>query len=173
MTPGDIKQSRESLGLTQQALANLLGVHQVVLARWESGQHAPPPYLLAAIRSIGYQLLVRRNQPILDAHRASLETLDRIVREIGSDNLPPHIPMFDEHGDLIFWYLLDNDAVYAIGEWVPPKWGTRGSTTGYLIPSAAHPKPTIRLPDWLKGGYGPPDLVKRRGPVDVRAGTTP
>lgn len=168
MVPTEVKHWRESLGLTQQALANLLGVHQVVVARWESGRHEPPSFLREAMRYIGYQLIIARNQVIIDRHRVPFETLESLVRQIGRDNLPPHVPMSDVNGDVMHWRLLDNDTIYAIGEWVPPKWGTTPEYKGYLIPASANPKPEIRLPDWMESGYGNRELVQQLGRVAAR-----
>ncbi len=168
MVSTESKTWRESLGLTQQALANLLGVHQVVVARWESGRHEPPPFLLEAMHYIGYQVIIARNQAIIDRYRVPFERLDGLVRQIGIDNLPLHISMPDVNGDTIYWRILDNDDIYAIGEWAPPKWGTSPEYKGYLIPAAATPKPQIRLPDWMESGYGNPELVKRLGMVASR-----
>jgi len=36
-TPDEIRKLRASAGLTQQALADTMGVHQVTIARWETG----------------------------------------------------------------------------------------------------------------------------------------
>ncbi|NOT59259.1 MAG: helix-turn-helix domain-containing protein [Acidobacteria bacterium] len=41
MSPQEIKTQREQLGLTQEALAELLGVVSVKLAQWETGAAAP------------------------------------------------------------------------------------------------------------------------------------
>jgi repressor LexA len=42
MTPEELKRIREKLGLTQEALAEALGVHRVTLAKWEAGTHNVP-----------------------------------------------------------------------------------------------------------------------------------
>ncbi len=44
MTPDTIRSLRQSLGLTQEALARKLGVSWNTVARWESGLHAPDKY---------------------------------------------------------------------------------------------------------------------------------
>lgn len=39
MTPDDLRDLRQALGLTQRGLAERLGVPQATVWRWESGQH--------------------------------------------------------------------------------------------------------------------------------------
>jgi len=51
----DLKAWRERLGLTQQAAADLLGVHRVTVARWESGACAMPK--LIGMACLNYELL--------------------------------------------------------------------------------------------------------------------
>ena len=53
-TPGEIRQAREALGLTQEALAAALGLtrRQTVTA-WETGERTPPPYLRLALERLG------------------------------------------------------------------------------------------------------------------------
>lgn len=36
-----LRQTRARLGITQRQAAEVLGVHAVTLARWETGQHVP------------------------------------------------------------------------------------------------------------------------------------
>ena len=44
MTPNEIKQARQSAGLTQQALADLLGVSIKTVQSWEGGwRNMPEP----------------------------------------------------------------------------------------------------------------------------------
>lgn len=40
MTPTDLRTSRQALGLTQQGLAEALGVSPNTIARWERGEMA-------------------------------------------------------------------------------------------------------------------------------------
>ena len=42
MTPEEFKRQREAVGLTQAALAGLIGVHQVTIARWETEMRRIP-----------------------------------------------------------------------------------------------------------------------------------
>jgi len=51
----DLKGWRERLGLTQEAAAELLGVHRVTVARWESGACAMPK--LIGMACLNYELL--------------------------------------------------------------------------------------------------------------------
>ena len=39
MTPADLRAARQTLGLTQRALAEALGVPQATISRWETGTH--------------------------------------------------------------------------------------------------------------------------------------
>lgn len=52
MSPIDIKELRRSLGLTQQALAELLGVSFATLNRWEKGRVAPSQMALEKLRRL-------------------------------------------------------------------------------------------------------------------------
>jgi len=42
MTPTALKRARSQLGLSQQALADELGVHRVTVAKWEAGDRRIP-----------------------------------------------------------------------------------------------------------------------------------
>ena len=42
MDAGKFRSIREAAGLTQEALAALLGVHRVTIARWETGTRRIP-----------------------------------------------------------------------------------------------------------------------------------
>jgi len=58
-TPEEVKGRRQRLGLTQAALAGLLGVTRMAVARWEWGRHPVPPWLhlaLAGIEATGAHL---------------------------------------------------------------------------------------------------------------------
>jgi DNA-binding XRE family transcriptional regulator len=44
----DLRGWRLSLGLTQEAAANLLGVHRVTYTRWETGAQSPPKLIAMA-----------------------------------------------------------------------------------------------------------------------------
>jgi superfamily II DNA or RNA helicase/DNA-binding XRE family transcriptional regulator len=52
MDPQEIKSLRQSLGLTQQALASLLGVSFATLNRWEKGHVTPSQLALERLRSL-------------------------------------------------------------------------------------------------------------------------
>lgn len=55
----DLKGWRERLGLTQEAAAELLGVHRVTVARWESGAYKMPH--LIGMACLNYELLKNQN----------------------------------------------------------------------------------------------------------------
>lgn len=50
MTTGQIKQARQSLGLTQQGLADKLGIKLAKLRNWEQGRNAVSDEAVTAIR---------------------------------------------------------------------------------------------------------------------------
>lgn len=52
MTPADYKSAREKLGLTQEQLAELVGVSVRTIASRESGQHAVSREAAIAIRAL-------------------------------------------------------------------------------------------------------------------------
>ena len=52
MTGDELKQEREKMGLTQQALADALGVDVMTISRWERDVRTIPPYLPLALESI-------------------------------------------------------------------------------------------------------------------------
>jgi len=56
----DLKAWRERLGLTQQGAADLLGVHRVTVARWESGACAMPK--LIGMACLNYEQMLS-NRP--------------------------------------------------------------------------------------------------------------
>ncbi len=51
MTGKDIKREREDLGLTQAALAELVGVAENTVWRWEAGLRIPHPVVLKAVQN--------------------------------------------------------------------------------------------------------------------------
>lgn len=52
MTGPELRTRREVLGLTQQALAERLGIDSMTVSRWERGEHGIPPYLHLALLEI-------------------------------------------------------------------------------------------------------------------------
>ncbi len=52
MTPEELKYWRDKNGFSQQGLANTLGVHQVCVARWETGVRKIPSFLHLALRCL-------------------------------------------------------------------------------------------------------------------------
>lgn len=52
MTPLEIKRIREKLGMTQEALAHLLGVSFQTINRWERGIYKPSRLALEKIKAL-------------------------------------------------------------------------------------------------------------------------
>lgn len=50
--PNDVKKLRRDLSLTQQKLADLIGVRQHTVARWETGINKPTGACLKALRDL-------------------------------------------------------------------------------------------------------------------------
>lgn len=60
-TFGDyLRDARKALGLTQQALAVLLGVEQPVVAKWESGSRKPSPLTHRGVEALIAEEKARR-----------------------------------------------------------------------------------------------------------------
>lgn len=55
MTQHDLTAFRERLELTQQQLADKLGVDRVTIARWETGTRTMPAYLHLALETVERQ----------------------------------------------------------------------------------------------------------------------
>lgn len=49
MTPAELKATRARLGLSQPALARLLGVHPLTVSKWERGLHHIPKMVELAL----------------------------------------------------------------------------------------------------------------------------
>lgn len=60
MKPQDLVALRERLELTQQELADKLGVDRVTIARWETGARAIPVYLGLALETVERKTTGRR-----------------------------------------------------------------------------------------------------------------
>lgn len=56
MTGTEIKAWREARGLTQAQLAELIGVHRVTLARWETGTRIPHPMVGIVLARLDQQM---------------------------------------------------------------------------------------------------------------------
>jgi transcriptional regulator with XRE-family HTH domain len=56
----DLKSWRLRLGLTQESAADLLGVHRVTVARWESGACAMPK--LIGMACLNYESMLKQKQ---------------------------------------------------------------------------------------------------------------
>lgn len=52
MTPDEIRQLREDLGLSQSQMGKKLGTHYRTVGRWELGLHAPSPLGLAQLEEL-------------------------------------------------------------------------------------------------------------------------
>jgi len=52
MSKGDIKNLRKSLGMTQMAFAQHIGVSFMTVNRWEAGATAPNPLAVKILKSI-------------------------------------------------------------------------------------------------------------------------
>lgn len=52
MTPAELKEARRSLGLTQQELAGVLGVHPISISKWELGEREIKRPIELAVRAI-------------------------------------------------------------------------------------------------------------------------
>ena len=52
MTPAELKTARTELGLSQAALASVLGVRRATVADWERGVHAIPDMLALALEAL-------------------------------------------------------------------------------------------------------------------------
>lgn len=54
MNGQELKAWRQKWQLTQEALAGLLGVHRVTIAKWEAGDRGIPPFLHLALKALEY-----------------------------------------------------------------------------------------------------------------------
>lgn len=52
MTPDDLKTTRATLALTQQQLAETIGVTVSTIAKWEQGIHPIPPMAATLLRRL-------------------------------------------------------------------------------------------------------------------------
>ena len=52
MNGNELKEWRRNQNLTQGALADLLGVHRVTIAKWEAGDRGIPPFLPLALEAL-------------------------------------------------------------------------------------------------------------------------
>jgi len=60
MTPGELKQKRAALGLSQGQLARVLGVHRQTVSKWERGIYPIFPWLPLALDGL---LQARNSKP--------------------------------------------------------------------------------------------------------------
>ena len=52
MTGKEIKEKRKAKRWTQQQLADMIGVHQVTVARWETDANKPHPAVIRLLRML-------------------------------------------------------------------------------------------------------------------------
>jgi transcriptional regulator with XRE-family HTH domain len=52
MNGDELRQRREALGMTQEQLAQALGVNTMTVSRWERGVRSVPPHLSLALEAI-------------------------------------------------------------------------------------------------------------------------
>jgi len=62
MTSDQLRQFRTNRRLTATALAALLGVNRMTVARWEDGSRACPPMLALALAALAFDLPPYRPQ---------------------------------------------------------------------------------------------------------------
>jgi DNA-binding transcriptional regulator YiaG len=56
MNGQELKAWRQKWRLTQEALAGLLGVHRVTVAKWETGDRGIPPLLHLALEALEHRM---------------------------------------------------------------------------------------------------------------------
>lgn len=157
MSAIQVREMRDYYSLTQQQLADRLGVNRAVVAQWETGRFGSPAYLPRAIQQIGYQVIRERNQPILERYSApDLDEYRHVLKELGliseypNPPIYPDFPMFDTHGNLFYWYKVERGGYFAIGEATK---NVDGKWRGYIVPDDADPKPDLRLPTIMEAPY--------------------
>lgn len=64
MAPQELIAYRERLELTQQELADKLGVDRVTIARWETGTRAIPVFLHLALETVERKLTGRHRRRV-------------------------------------------------------------------------------------------------------------
>ncbi len=62
MTPADLKAWRTAQGLTQPALAALLGIHEMTVSRFERGERPMPPYFEITLEGLAARLATPKNR---------------------------------------------------------------------------------------------------------------
>ena len=82
MNGKELKSWREKWQLTQEALAKLLGVHRVTVAKWESATRVIPPLLPLALKTLENQLEKKQTQiPVLNCENFTLQNKERLKSE--------------------------------------------------------------------------------------------
>ena len=87
-----IRQARDRAGLTQEQLAERIGVSRTAIARYESGEIEPKLHNLAAIAetlnvSTDELLGVRPVSSVLPLSPAAASALEVFIREIGKEKM--------------------------------------------------------------------------------------
>jgi DNA-binding transcriptional regulator YiaG len=62
MSPRRIRKIRETLGLTQQQMADFIGATQVAVARWETGLHKPRGANLKLLNELAQKAAKKRQE---------------------------------------------------------------------------------------------------------------
>jgi DNA-binding transcriptional regulator YiaG len=101
MTAQDVRLWRIRQGLTQQELANLLGVQVLAVARWEAGTRRPPAYLRLALERIVQKLGPRWLDPQPEG-----EPEPRPLVDWAGEPKPANVP--HGHKDLVIRVLSDS-----------------------------------------------------------------
>lgn len=63
MTPQELRRIRKNLSLTQEQLAERLGVTRVTIARWETGARRIPELAARLVKRIETEIRAKRGKP--------------------------------------------------------------------------------------------------------------
>jgi DNA-binding XRE family transcriptional regulator len=94
-------QTRRAVGYTQESLAEQLGVDRTTVARWESGEYSPQPWLRPKIAK-AFGLSLRELSELVDGGNttrntagvpASLVRADSVPMPLAGDNHVPQLPV--------------------------------------------------------------------------------
>ena len=146
LTAHDLKTLRNSYGLTQQAMAQELGVPTITYIQWETGRYRIPALLPKALKPILYRAVIQRNQPILDRCAVTLEQYRHEIDRLGLVGKHPDVMMFDAHNQLVYWWHSADPHVFALGE-------SQNGRCDFIVPTSMSPRPELRLPDYLEEGW--------------------
>lgn len=79
MTPLEFKAARNRLRMSQQALADALGRHRSIVARYEAGVYPVPKSVELALEAL------EGRDELLDALSSAAQSLETISRQAGRD----------------------------------------------------------------------------------------